>query len=75
MYVANAKSVDSDQTPRSAASDLGLHYLPISRLGDARHKWDNRDPNAKPLLKWDRSSRKYISPNEIILFLFKVDPF
>ena len=28
-----------DQTPRSAASDLGLHCLPISHLWDARLKW------------------------------------
>ena len=28
----NANSEDPDQTPRSAASDLGLHYLPLSFL-------------------------------------------
>ena len=28
----NANSVDPDQTPRSVASDLGLHYLPPSDL-------------------------------------------
>ena len=28
--VLNANSVDRDQTPRSAASDLGLHCLPMS---------------------------------------------
>ena len=28
-----ANSEDPDQTPRSAASDLGLHCLPITRLG------------------------------------------
>ena len=27
-----ANSGDSDQTPRSAASDLGFHYLPVTRL-------------------------------------------
>ena len=27
-----AKGVDPDQTPRSAASDLGLHCLPITLL-------------------------------------------
>ena len=37
----NVNSVDSDQTPRSAASDLGLHCLPKSLLGEARHKWAN----------------------------------
>ena len=25
----NENNVDSDQTPRSAVSDLGLHYLPV----------------------------------------------
>ena len=33
MPVVNANRVDPDQTPRSAASDLGLHCLPISHLG------------------------------------------
>ena len=28
-----ANSGDPDQTPRSAASDLGLHFLPITLLG------------------------------------------
>ena len=28
--------MDPDQTPRSAASDLGLHCLPMSLLWDAR---------------------------------------
>ena len=27
-----ANSDDPDQTPRSAASDLGLHCLPVTRL-------------------------------------------
>ena len=35
----NANSVDPDQTPRSAASDLGLYCLPMSLLWDARLKW------------------------------------
>ena len=32
------KSGDPDQTPRSAASDLGLHCLPITLLGVSRLK-------------------------------------
>ena len=28
-----AKSGDPDQTPRSVASDLGLHCLPVTLLG------------------------------------------
>ena len=39
--VLNANSVDPDQTPHSATSDLGLHCLPMSLLWDARHKWVN----------------------------------
>ena len=35
-------SVDPDQTPHSAASDLGLHCLPMSLLWDARLKWVKR---------------------------------
>ena len=35
----NANSVDPDQKPRSAASDLGLYCLPLSLLWDAKLKW------------------------------------
>ena len=34
-----ANSEDPDQTPRSAASDLGLHCLPMSQKWDARLIW------------------------------------
>ena len=37
--VFNASIVDPDQTPRSAASDLGLHCLPFTLLGVSRLKW------------------------------------
>ena len=37
--VFNVNSLNHDQTPRSAASDLGLHCLPMSSFWDARHKW------------------------------------
>ena len=33
-----ANSVDPDQMPHSAASDLGPHCLPRSQKQDARHK-------------------------------------
>ena len=33
----NANSVDPDQTPRFAASDLGLQCLPMSLKWQARH--------------------------------------
>ena len=32
ILVFSANSVDPDQTPRIAASDQGLHYLPMSLL-------------------------------------------
>ena len=34
-----ANSGDPDQTPHAVASDLGLHYLPMSHKKDARHIW------------------------------------
>ena len=34
-----ANSGDPDQTPHSLASDLGLHYLPMSNIKGARHIW------------------------------------
>ena len=37
MSVINANSVDPYQTLYSAASDLGLHCLPMSNIWDARH--------------------------------------
>ena len=39
--VLNANSVDPDQTPRSAASDLGLRCLLMSLLWDTRHMFAN----------------------------------
>ena len=34
-----ANSGDPDQTPHFVASDLGLHYLPMSHKKDAMHIW------------------------------------
>ena len=34
-----SNSEDPDQIPHSAASDLGLHYLPMSHKKDARLIW------------------------------------
>ena len=34
-----ANSGDPDQTPQNVASDLDLHYLPMSHKKDARHIW------------------------------------
>ena len=36
-----ANSGDPDQTPRSAASDLSLHCLPVTLLGVSRLQWAN----------------------------------
>ena len=36
-----ANSGDPDQTPHSAASDLGLHCLPNTLLGVSRLQWVN----------------------------------
>ena len=36
-----ANGGDPDQTPHSAACDLGLHYLPITCLGLSRLQWVN----------------------------------
>ena len=38
IHTLNANSVDPDQMPHSAASDLGLYCLPMSLLLDARPK-------------------------------------
>ena len=37
--VVDANRIDPDQTPRFAASDLGLHSLPKTILWNAGHKW------------------------------------
>ena len=34
-----ANSGEPDQTPQNAASDLGLHCLPLSDKKDSRHIW------------------------------------
>ena len=34
-----SKQYDPDQTPHFVASDLGLHYLPMSHKKDARRMW------------------------------------
>ena len=44
-----ANSGDPDQTSHFVASDLGLHYLPMSHKKDARHIWFK---NAIILLKY-----------------------
>ena len=36
-----AHSGDPEKTPRSAASDLGLHCLPVTRLEESSIQWVN----------------------------------
>ena len=36
-----ANSGDPDQTPHSAASDIGLHFLPVTRLVVSSLQWVN----------------------------------
>ena len=36
LPVIKANSADPDQTPRSVASDLGLHCLPMSQMSQSR---------------------------------------
>ena len=43
MVEVFANSEDPDQTPRSAASDLGLYCLPNTLLGVSRLQWVNSD--------------------------------
>ena len=39
-----ANSGDPDQMPHAAASDLGLHCLPVTRLGVSRRQWVKDHP-------------------------------
>ena len=39
MHVFDANSVDPNQMPQFAASDLGLYCLQMSHLWDSRYKW------------------------------------
>ena len=40
-------SGDPDQTPRFAASDLGLHCLPITLLRVSRQQWVKGEPGLR----------------------------
>ena len=39
MFELFANSGDPDQMPYSAASDLGLHCLPVTHLGVSNLQW------------------------------------
>ena len=62
-----ANSGDPDQTPHSAASDLGLHCLPITRLRVSRLQWVNSLVNTVEVMSnW--------SVNLLTLFLGRLSP-
>ena len=60
MIEVFANSGDTDQTPSSAASDLGLHCLPITLLGLCRLQWDKGCPWKQNILKDKNQSLGYI---------------
>ena len=72
FFELSANSVDPDQTPRSAASDLGLYCLPVSLLWDAKLIWVDIGNKfcdflsgflyTKPLLERIYSKRKEFAP-------------
>ena len=49
IHEFNSNSVDPDQMLHSAASDLGLHCLPMFDLQDIRLKW---------IKSWNRKRKK-----------------
>ena len=51
-----ANSGDPDQTPRSAASDLGLHCLPIPILGVSRLQWVKLETSIDYLMMCPRTA-------------------
>ena len=71
--VLKANSVDPDQTPRSAASDLGLHCLQRLHSWDfIRLKWVKLQPKSK---NTDRiqSLNSYFQKRDIISIVFFVE--
>ena len=63
--VAHANSVEPDLTPRSAVSDLSLHYLPITLLGFSRLKWVNE-------IGQRNTGTNILSPSTIPLYRMKL---
>ena len=56
--VLNANSVDPDQTPLSAVSDLGLYCLPISLLwAENRYAFRRGKLVLPPVYKWVNSKQ------------------
>ena len=63
-----ANCEDPDQTPHSAASDLGLHCLPITLLGVSQLQWINSGWFKLFLSPWETSdsSRKLMLLRDIL---------
>ena len=61
-----AKSGEPDQTPRSAASDLGLHCLPITLLRVSRLQWVKHHSETyiikNPLMKQSKGPNGDLKP-------------
>ena len=68
MPVVNANSVDPDQTPRTAVSDLSLHSLPMSYLWDARHKWVKDPGPLKSLIPFLDFGKLYMKLTDKTIF-------
>ena len=54
-----ANSGDPDQMPHSAASDLGLHCLPITSLGVSQLQWVNEWQMPAILYEWQMPAILY----------------
>ena len=51
IEIMQANSGYPDQTPHSLASDLGLHYFPMSHKKDARQIWVKKCNNFAYLIR------------------------
>ena len=54
-----ANGGDPDQTPRSVASDLDLHCLPITLLGVSRLQWVKPELKTNPKILYLNSCHTY----------------
>ena len=62
-----ANSEDPDQTPRSAASDLGLHCLRMSPKWNARLIWVNVVVSLLTARTWNQDN-EFAGPTRRLLF-------
>ena len=57
-----ANSEDPDQMPHSAASDRGLHCLPITLLGVSQIQWDMSHWNTEKQAEYKYSQTDGLNP-------------